>query len=849
MSKVKNQKVMRRLAWRQIISEKKKNLVAVAAIMLASILFTTVFTIGNFMMKSSEESTMRQVGGSAHAGVKYILPEDYEKLSKDSKIKDCTYRIYISSADGPQLLKTPTEICYAEEKYAQWTFTEPTTGTMPKEYLDIAVSSLVLDALNIPHELGQKVPLTFSVNGNIITEEFNLCGFWEGDIVSMAQMAYVSEEYCMTNVPVPELDFCDTNGENHAGYWSMDIFFDNSVDIEGKITDLLERNGYDIDRTPVGVNWAYGASSVDIYTIILLVLILGIIVLSGYLIIYNVFYIRISQDIRNYGLLKTIGTTGKQLKKMVHVQAFILSVAGIPIGLILGYLLGIKLVPVIVNTMSMEMTTRLEPNIWVFVGSIVFTLITVWVSCIRPCRMAAKVSPVEAIRYVEEGMSSVRKKFKKIRKVSSYSMGMENLGRNKKKVVLVVLSLSLSMILVNGVYSIVNGFDMEKFLSARIIGDFIVKDATIGNVYSQYNNTEGVTAEVKNDISASGMNYDIEDVYFKGIRHVLSDTAYANMNTVIKNHPEIFAGEYSEISEYKLPEFEKSHEIDIHMYGISENLLENLSIIDGIIDKEKFKTGKYIIVGTYSMGTKEDIIYKTGDIVTYELPDGTVKEYEIMAVAEMPYALTCQWFGIMSMDMILPVSEYTAHIPAEGAMLSVIKMKEGEDIAGMEEWFGNYCNYIRNDMVYYSKSIFEKEFRGLQMMFVVVGGVLSFILAMIGILNFINSIVTGILSRQHEFAMMEAVGMTGKQLKRMLAWEGVLYAVFTSFFTLTAGMGICFFIVESIAGQMWFFTWHFSLLPVVICIPVLILLSYFIPVFACYNMLNKSVVERLRVSE
>lgn len=846
MSNVKNRKVIRRLAWRKILSEKHKNFVAVMAIMLTCILFTTVFTIGSILMKSSEESTMRQVGGTAHVGVKYMLPKDYEILSKDHTIKEQTYRIYIGAAENEELLKTPTEISFAEDKYAKWTFSEPTTGTMPREYKDIAVSTLVLDALGIPHELGQEVPLTFSVNNKIITEEFNLCGFWQGDVVSMAQMAYVSKEYCMENVPVPATPYHENESGDITGYWQMDVFFDNSFDIEGQIINLLERNGYDPNHMPFGVNWAYGMATVDAGTIMLLALILGIITLSGYLIIYNIFYIRVSGDIRSYGLFKTIGTTAKQLKRIVYLQAVILSVAGIPAGLIVGYFMGIKLLPVIVRNFNMYLTSDIRANIWVFAGAAAFTMVTVLISCIRPCRIASKVSPIEAVRFVEEGMTSVKKKVKKTVKVSTISMAFSNLSRNRKKVVLVVMSLSLSLILVNCVYCIVNGFDMDKYLAQCIRGDFIIKDATLGNVYSQYNNVEGITEDIVHDIKSSGFESDVQSVYYTEMNHILTGQACLNMEEIIENNPHYFA--HTEKGDaYYLEKIQQTHNIWVQMYGMDEGLLEYLELVHGTLDMEKFKSGKYIIVDTYSEA--DEVIYLPGDKVNLEFSDGTKKEYEVLAVAGVPYPLSCQWYFAMSVNMILPTSEFLNYIDAQGAMLSVVKMDNENDIQAMESWFSNYCANIRNDMTFYSKAMYEEEFRQLQLMFWVVGGVLSFILALIGILNFVNSIVTGILSRQREFAMMEAVGMTGRQLKGMLAWEGILYAIFTSAFALTAGMGVCYMVVEFLAGQMWFFTWKLSIVPILICIPVLLILSYIIPIMAHKSMLKQSVVERLRVNE
>ncbi len=844
MSKVKNKKMLRRLAVRKLLSEKSKNVIAVFAVILTAVLFTTVFTIGNYMLKSTEEATMRQVGGSSHAGVKYCLPEDIEKLSQDSAIKEWGTRLYVASADNKELLKTPSEIGCVDENYARFAFCEPTVGTLPVHYNDCAVSTLVLDAMGLPHELGVTLPLTFEAGGKSFQEEFTVCGIFEGDVISGAQMIFISKAWCDENVPKRTVPYNEDG--DVSGYIQFDFFFSNSFDIEEKVKQLLIRNGYDPDTTAYGVNWAYGTSYVDFTTLMLIVGVLALIVISGYLIIYNIFYIRVSSDIRNYGLLKTIGTTGKQLKKIVHIQALCLAAAGIPFGLLAGYILGIKLIPVIVENFSIGSGTAMKANPLIFVGAGIFTLLTVWISCIRPCRLAAKVSPIEAVRYVENSGMKIKTKSRKSRKVSAFSMAWGNIGRTPKKVIMVVLSMSLSLILLNTVYTIINGFDMDKFVEEGIIGDFIVTDATMRNVYARYNNVSAVDDSVNKGLQEAGIEFAQENVFYWEFPFEVSGTALENTFEYMNARPEIFSNEYSKMEQ---EQFMVDHMINVQSYGISDWILNQLEPMEGVIDADKFATGKYCIASPFTMsGDRDNYMkcYSVGDVVKFKGVDGVVREYEVMAVAEMKYALSVQWANDIGVEIILPEQEWLQNFDREGAMLSVLNLENPADMDKMEEWLSQYTTGERSDLTYISKKSFKQQFDNLKLMVVVVGGILSFILAMIGILNFINSVVTGILNRQREFAMMEAVGMTGKQLKSMLAWEGILYACFTMVFVLTAGMAFCYFIVQTFAGQMWFFTWHFEIMPVLVCIPVLAAVSWLIPVIAYRKMAGESVVERLR---
>ena len=172
-----------------------------------------------------------------------------------------------------------------------------------------------------------------------------------------------------------------------------------------------------------------------------------------------------------------------------------------------------------------------------------------------------------------------------------------------------------------------------------------------------------------------------------------------------------------------------------------------------------------------------------------------------------------------------------------------------KDEKQIESRLENYCTNINDDLTYTSKSTMEAEFATLQNMIVIVGGFLSFVLALIGILNFVNTILTGILSRKQEFAMLESVGMTRKQLREMLMWEGGYYALFTSIVAVLAGSILSMTLIKSYTSGVFFFKWKFTVLPILICIPFLLLIVLFVPYLACEKMCRISVVERIRSGE
>ncbi len=134
-------------------------------------------------------------------------------------------------------------------------------------------------------------------------------------------------------------------------------------------------------------------------------------------------------------------------------------------------------------------------------------------------------------------------------------------------------------------------------------------------------------------------------------------------------------------------------------------------------------------------------------------------------------------------------------------------------------------------------------------MFSVIGGLLSFILGLIGVLNLVNAMITSILSRKQEFAMMQAVGMTGKQLEQMLAMEGIWYGLWTLLISATLGNVVSYGMIYLMGKNMNYFMWSFHILPLAVSVPVIAVLSLALPVICYHTLCKKSIIERLRLAE
>ncbi len=228
--------------------------------------------------------------------------------------------------------------------------------------------------------------------------------------------------------------------------------------------------------------------------------------------------------------------------------------------------------------------------------------------------------------------------------------------------------------------------------------------------------------------------------------------------------------------------------------------------------------------------------------------DGTTKEYEVAAIANIPFNLSIRSSYAITAGYILPSEVFIRDIDCQSPMLSLIDAKDGGD-PEIERFLSNYCSNVDPNMQYESKESVIKEFESTKNTFKSVGTVLSVLLAFIGIMNFINTIVTSVTSRKRELAMLQSVGMTNRQTRKMLILEGMLYIILTAVFSLTIGSVIGYSGINLMLSQTDYITLKFTVIPSLICILLFALLAIAVPLVALKVISKKSIVERLREVE
>lgn len=893
MLKVANRKAVSRLARKTFLANQSRNLIAALAIALTAVLFTALFTMSAGLAETFQRQTIRQAGGDGHAMLKYVDERVYEDVKDHPLIEKIAFNLALcDGVENPEFLKRHCEFWYMDAAGLELAGIKLAAGSLPLAADEVIADTETLALLGVPSSPGEELTLELDLRGQVEQRTFRLSGYWDSDPVFpvgqvISSRAYVEERRA-------ELSRDRLGDPYMTGAASLYLMFKNTWDLEGKLQRVLEDSGYvwveDRVEGPnevfANTNWAYMSENFtgDPGTVLAIAGALALIILTGYLIIYNIFQISVIKDIRFYGLLKTIGATGRQIKRVIRRQALALSLLGIPAGLLIGFFLGKFLIPAAISITSYDAASvTVTANPLIFAGAALFALFTVWISTNRPGRLAASVSPVEAVRLTEGGASgnagagsaagragglgrargSARVSARGAAQSGAretapefvrgaarpkpgaagrlWRMALANLGRDKRRAGLVILSLSLSLTLLNCAVTFAAGFDLDKYLSRFVDTDFLTAHVN----YFNYN-------------------------YFG---EEPEDTVSEAMIAAIEGQPEFLEGGrifYTRGAEtLRVSDPANSQKINQDqwgnyfgaLYGMEELPLSRLKLLAGEYDEEKLRGGDYILYGVHlddnGQPRKEDQRFQPGDKVTLSVyrytGQGEEQEYvsrevEVLGlVAADYYTKTSRSYNEYS--FYLPAGAYKEfYVTRPAAMTYCFNAKPG-GLESMERFMAEYTAGAEPMMSYESKLSYTSEYKSLVNLALLAGGLLSLVVGFIGFLNFINSMLTSMVTRRRELAMLESVGMTRRQLTAMLCLEGEGYVLGTAFLSLILGTAVSLLIIRGVFGQFFFFRYHLILWPILAALPVLALLGLLVPLAATRLNLKKSVVERLSFME
>ncbi len=840
---------------------KFRNVLLFFTISLTTVLFTIIFILAIQSNRVMQNEEARRVGMSADGLLQNATQKDYKAVKRNNKVKEAAYSIFVASWENERFTGRGVEIRYADELAAEMCYSKPEIGRMPQGENEIVVDTYILRALNLEQRLGQTVDLSFSFFGINYKGKFNIVGYYTENTSNIASTAYISKKYMnQLNSQLEKKDIKKVSQEQYYGSGLLAVMF-NVVDrtklSENYCKNIIKESGIKTEKTETYMNPAYIENPMSISSVVLIAFCCIIVMFTCYLTIYNVFQISIYRDVSQYGILNMIGADRRHLKKIVRMQSLFLCALAIPVGLLLGHFLGLYFLPkfmlISLGTYA-EGVIRTTVSPVIYIISIIFVLITVFISCRRPAIAAASITPVEAVNF--EITCDIKTGKKKCRPTIAY-IASRNAFKDRKKAAVSIFSMSMSCILLLCVFSFANSFSLDKYIRKVSLGDIqisgsnwlqVAEESEDGTV--DYSLNESVCNDIKNCEGVIG-NYQI---YYG----TCTETADEKMKRNIKKLME--EGEFDKSDEGLTQILQGNQSLLEERYFIDENLLRRLDVVEGKIDKEKFLSGSYIIAAR-SSGNKSEVSFcHAGDKVLLNYPDqnseyievgesgyykeSLQKEYTVMAIVDIPFYMAPSNKINGTFKVIAPICELST-LGINTVLAGIVLETMPDSYKNVEEWVSDYTSQPARKIDYVSKETVKKAYQKLVAMVKLIGGGLSIIIALIGILNYINAYITGVISRRKEFGMLRSIGATENQLKVMLIYENLYLVAIAAIIGIIFGFLLSWGCVKLISGVVDYFIYSFTPIPFILEIAAFIFISIVLA-FSGYSLNHGSIVEAIR---
>lgn len=864
MYSTRNKKCMLKLAKKDFLKNRTRNIVAVLAMILTTVLFATLITTGVGAYESVQLTLQKQKGSKADADIRYMTEEQFEKLSKDERVDFVGLRRpigFLSNAKTHNI-----ELDYMDSIEQELTFSVPTLGCAPTKENEIATTDRALESLGIKPKVGAEVEIEFELRNQIHQYKMVVSGIWEAPN-SQTSLMLVSDKFMQENEEIFPYTF--DKDRQYAGTYFSDIVLKNTNNMEEQLQNIVLSLGGNPEDANAENYIAYAVNRITNPEMTVSVLIIGLVfallfVFAGYLLIFNIFEISVLRDVQKYGLLKTIGTTQKQIKFLVRIQTLWLLLIALPCGLLIGYFLGKAILPFAIGVITNEysnLSVEVSPNIIIFLGAAVFTIFTVLVSVRKPINIISKISPMEALRYSEKTEKS--KKIKHTKKISVWRLALSNVKRRKKRSVFIVISMTLCCMLFNSTLIIVNSIDIEKALKEQCAADVVIANGnTFNNIKGYIHHTDRLD---ENIVELVEDQFDIED---KGLiyKNTLDDRNVTIDYGLTYDKADLVKEDGKAgimVEQYYIPLGYDDFPV-CNVYGCNENVFQRcnfLKIADDISVAElyqKLEEGNYVVEAVrkkqgQSSVNMEDFQCEIGDKIKVRSNGEEERELEViaqMSVTSTEYEVPNVTTGITAVGGDAPmfyISENTfKNIYEKPSLMSFSFNVDKEELVPIMEQIDKLVEQKEGEIGCSSVIMLRNSLSGIKNTVYIIGGFISVILGMSGFINFINLMITNIITRKKEYAVMQSIGMTTKQLIRLIVNEGLLYALSSAVLGIVLSVLVGGTMIKIICNAIWFMTYKLLLWSAITLSVVTIILSGVIPVIVFKSFNKESIVEKIR---
>lgn len=777
--------IVKKLAKRNLKTDKSRNVLIIITIALSTCLIMAT----TFYFFASQRKSLNDAVGRYQAIINETDHDTIEKLVNDDRVQvGVSYLVgLVSYGDYKLTVRSMDEMLMKLAKYPDL------EGRLPESMNEIAITKAFLDRAGLSKSVGD----TVSLNLGDGEKEYTLCGILP--VENSNYSVFVSQSYIEKKISAPTYSAYIRLNESDG--WSK-------AAIQAELSALCGELGIEREQMQFSTYYFSLIEQRSSQYITVIAFISLIVALACTLVIYSLFYVSIARKINEYGKLRTIGTTGKQMKRIVFREGLTLSRIGIPIGIFAGTITGYILVPKGWNTLM------------VFVIAVItalFMYLCVMIAVIKPAKIAAHVTPIEAVRYMSDNNDVVFKHTKALhRPLSAANLAFLNFARNRKKTALTILSLGVCGILLMAGSAYFNSIDpLQMARRSFPYGEIRLE---LGDYGPQAHNSKQYAELQKSNPLTEDLRESIQNI--DGVEEVK-----IYQGTVLNVH--MPTGDIEPIvSDAYTPEDQK--------------MLEQY-LIDGSADLQELLRNNGIIVENGPQW-KETFGWDVtiGDELLIEVNGQTWKVKVIGIVdANIPYG------GYNT--LFVPLESLSNIVPAENLNYQFIvdtvesKWENVKDeiqkiipstsrlyVSTLDDWVEAY----REKLLNYRVPVY---------LFILFIGVF-------GIINLLNTLITNILTRKRELGVLQAVGMNSKQLSKMLLIEGGFYTAGVLLLSISFGtiMGylLCTVFSEmSVFGKV---RYHFPALEMFSYFIWMLVVQMFFSYLAIRHIKKYSLVDQIR---
>ena len=785
-------RMLRNLSSKLYHSDKRRNITAIVAIALSAMLIITVLSTILSVTSLARHHFQMMFGTQAEGVYMNTSLEWFEELRDSGHFDEVAMVARMGYYETETSAGDDNVILYAEEKTAGWNFNEMLEGRWPKKDGEIVVDEHFVQNHGGNLHVGDTVQIKLKTTFYETDGEAFICGICTANDAMKEARVYVSEEFFGKDESGYGLQtYCRFEG---GKYTDEDLInFLRESEPEAKVTAAV--NPTAVDKPGVGAMALLGG------------LIVVTVICAG-LMIYTIYYISAVKNVVQYGQLKLIGITEKQIKSIVKLHALRQYATGFPIGCLAGVLFGHMLMPRLASYMGLRGSSTLIVRPEYFICAALLSLIVVYFGIRKPMSILSQVPPIHTVGFT----GSTGEKAGKVRSVrfTPGRFARRNMRKRRKRTGLVVTSMSIVVLLFVITTNIIHSLSLDATLSMfNFFADIEIAsyDALYLVEVGAAANVQKIPNELRNELEKISQGMDTVYHYnlympmllYEQDADKFCEVVLDNDSYVINPDDEVYDVMVKRAQSYRDKGTPIIMQQSYRFYDYDN--IDDFEVFEGKLDRDKFESGDYILA--VALDGEGNSYYHAGDVVNLydEFPDEfsyerdenghypffdnlRTKEYTVMAVVSDEYRNQMAWGDTHTFEFeyILPTNLMETFPKTPELFMVTMNAPDADTLNAVEPLVKDCLAGMGGEDVvsYRSVGTYKESLEELSMLVALIGNGMALLVGVMALVNFLNSTVSGIAERKEEFSTLQAIGMMKRLLLKVLRLENlytVLWAV------------------------------------------------------------------------